>query len=102
MDSALLYALTGVGLFAVGLYGTIARGRPLRQVLAVNVCGSGVFLFLVASAARPEAPMIDPVPHALVLTGLVVAISATALALTLIGRLSEAEAEPPAGGDEPR
>jgi multicomponent Na+:H+ antiporter subunit C len=39
----------------------------------------------VAYRNRAEAP--DPVPHAMVLTGIVVAVSATAFALSLVRRL---------------
>jgi multicomponent Na+:H+ antiporter subunit C len=102
MDAAWLYGLTGVALFAMGLHGVVAAPRPLRQVLGVNVCASGVFLFLVAMAARPPASPPDPVPQAMVLTGLVVSISATALALTLIGRLAPPGDPPPREDDERR
>ena len=37
--------------------------------------------------------MADPVPHALVLTGIVVAVSATAMALALGKRLQELDDE---------
>ena len=59
----------------------------LRKVLALNVMGSGVFLLLIAAAYRGPDAAPDPVPHALVLTGIVVAVSATALALALGRRL---------------
>jgi multicomponent Na+:H+ antiporter subunit C len=42
---------------------------------------------LVAVAYRGLEKAPDPIPHALVLTGIVVAVSATALALTLGQRL---------------
>jgi multicomponent Na+:H+ antiporter subunit C len=84
--AALPFALAGGLLFALGLHALLVRARLLRKVLAVNVAGTGVFLLLVAAAHRADgAP--DPVPHALVLTGIVVAVSATALALALIRRL---------------
>jgi len=83
------YALIGVGLFTLGLYALIVHPHLLRKILAINVMGSGVFLVLVALSARtPQAP--DPVPHAMVITGIVVAISATALALALMLRLRDA------------
>ncbi len=88
MNHALLYALLGVGLFVLGLYTLIIRPHLLRKILALNVMGSGVFLVLVALADRP--PGVDPVPHAMVITGIVVAVSATALALALMLRV-EAE-----------
>jgi multicomponent Na+:H+ antiporter subunit C len=89
MSSVFFYALTGVGLFTLGLYALIVYTHLLRKILAINVMGSGIFLLLVSLAARTRgAP--DPVPHAMVITGIVVAISATALALVLMLRLREA------------
>jgi multicomponent Na+:H+ antiporter subunit C len=82
VSAADLFALSGAALFGVGLWGFVARRHFVRRVLAVNVLGSGVFLVLLAVAARPEGEP-DPVPAALVLTGLVVSASATALALAL-------------------
>jgi len=49
--------------------------------------GAGVFMLLIAVAYRGPGLPPDPVPHALVLTGIVVAVSATALALALVRRL---------------
>lgn len=87
MTAALLYAVTGVALFGIGFYAVVAHPHRLRKVLAFNVMGSGVFLVLVALASRtPNAPP-DPVPHAMVLTGVVVAVSATAVALSLVRRI---------------
>ena len=86
MSQALLYALTGAVLIGIGVFGLLRSQHPLRQLLAVNVIGASIFLILVAFAARGgEAP--DPVPHAMVLTGIVIAISATAYGLALIRRL---------------
>lgn len=88
MSAAFFYALTGAGLFLLGLYALIVYPQLLRKILAINVMGSGVFLVLVALASRnPQAP--DPVPHAMVITGIVVAVSATALALALMLRLRQ-------------
>jgi multicomponent Na+:H+ antiporter subunit C len=59
----------------------------LRKVTALNLMGSGVFLGLIALGARTPSGPPDPVPQAMVLTGIVVAVSATALMLALIRRL---------------
>jgi multicomponent Na+:H+ antiporter subunit C len=87
MTSAVLYLLCGGGLFLIGLYGVARRTQLLHQVLALNVMGSGVFMVLLALSVRSSPS--DAVPQALVLTGIVVAISATALALALIKRLQQ-------------
>jgi multicomponent Na+:H+ antiporter subunit C len=98
VSQPLLYALSGVALFAVGLLGVVGHRDLVRRILGVNLAGSGVFLVMVALAAR-AAPA-DPVPHALVLTGLVVSVSATALGLALAVRLHRDTGAPRAPGEE--
>jgi multicomponent Na+:H+ antiporter subunit C len=93
VNTAFLYALTGAGLFALGLYALIVHAHLLRKILAFNVMGSGVFLVLTALAQRTGA-LPDPVPHAMVITGIVVAVAATALALMLTIRLTAATGRP--------
>ena len=85
----LLYAMVGVALFVIGLRGALLRRSLLGRVLAINVCGAGLFLVLIAIAYRGPGTAPDALPHALVLTGIVVAVSATALALALGRRLQE-------------
>lgn len=101
MSQPFFYALVGVGLFVLGLYALIVYEHLLRKFLAINIMGSGVFLVLVSLAARvPGIP--DPVPHAMVITGIVVAVSATALGLVLMLRLQDVtgKAELPQDPDE--
>jgi multicomponent Na+:H+ antiporter subunit C len=81
MTPGLIYALAGVLLFALGLAGVFLLTHALRRILAFNLMGSGAFLTLVGLAQRDGG--VDPVPQAMVLTGIVVAVAATALALTL-------------------
>ena len=88
MSSAFLFALVGAGLFSLGLYALIVHAHLLRKILAINVMGSGVFLILVALGGRTPGGSPDPVPQAMVITGIVVAVSATALALTLLLRMA--------------
>ena len=87
MTVSLMYALTGVVLISMGFYALVVYPHLIRKLLAINVTGAGVFLFMVAAADSAGAEVPDPVPHAMVLTGIVVAISATALALVLINRI---------------
>jgi len=83
MTGHLLYALAGGMLFCMGWLGLIVQPHLLRKIMAWNVMGTGVFLVLVALAARGGTGSFDPVPHALVLTGIVVAVSGTAVAIKL-------------------
>ena len=85
MTSGLLFALVGAALFALGVAGVVLIDHLLRRILAFNLMGSGAFLVLVGLAQRNGVP--DPVPQAMVLTGIVVAVAATALALALVRKL---------------
>jgi len=93
ISTQLLYALAGVGLFAIGLRATLLHHLLLPRLLALNVCGAGVFLIFIAIAYAGIEGMPDPVPHALVLTGIVVAVSATAMALALGRRLENIKSD---------
>lgn len=82
-----LYALAGIVLFVLGLHAVILRTHLMRKILALNVMSSGVFLILAALGRRGQSVAADPVPHALVITGIVVAVAATALMLVLMLRI---------------
>jgi len=92
MSTVTLFGLCGAGLVGIGLYGLIIHPEPLRKLLAFNILGGGVFLLLGVIARRAAAAGFDgdPVPQAIVITGIVVAFSATALAATLLLKLSDA------------
>jgi multicomponent Na+:H+ antiporter subunit C len=84
-----LYGMTAALLFWLGLHGVISGAEVLRKIMAVNIMGGGVFLLLVSVARRNYVETPDPVPHAMVLTGIVVALSATAFAIALARRLAQ-------------
>ena len=92
MTSATLAGLVGAALVGLGLYGLIASAQPLRKILAFNLMGSGVFLVfgIIARKGAAAGLQADPVPQAMVITGIVVAFSASALAVALVLRLFEA------------
>ncbi len=85
-----LYAVAGVLVFLIGLLRLVTSTHLLRLVLALHVMGSGVFLVLIATAYRDGAPDPDPVPHAMVLTGIVVTMAVTAFAVALVRRIHAA------------
>ena len=89
MTSPILAGLVGAALVGLGLYGLIASPEPLRKILAFNVIGSGVFLVfgIVARKGAAAGLASDPVPQAMVITGIVVAFAASAIAVALVLRL---------------
>ncbi len=92
MTAATLYGICSTALIGLGLYGLMAHPEPFRKILAFNLLGGGVFLLLGVVARRGAAMGFggDPVPQALVITGLVVAFAATAVAVALLLRFSHA------------
>ncbi len=100
MSQFLAYSTAGTIIFCMGLYGLISRPHLLRKIVSVNIMGGGIFLFLISVGRRNFDEIPDPVPHAMLLTGIVVALSATAFAIslarriyTLTGRTTLGEAE---------
>ncbi|WP_135826371.1 cation:proton antiporter subunit C [Halorussus ruber] len=95
--------LAAVALVAIGLGVLVGERGRLKKVLGINVFQTGILLFLVAAAyrtggraplARPataDAPSVNPLPHVLVLTAIVVGVSLTALALALVIRVRREE-----------
>ena len=87
MSSALFWMGVGAALWLLGLHGLLTLRQALRRIIAFNLMGSGVFLVMIALATRSQPS--DPVLVALVVTGLVVAVSATALALRLASAVQD-------------
>jgi multicomponent Na+:H+ antiporter subunit C len=99
--SVLVYGITAVVLVGIAIWGFFVRADLLRRVIALNVLGAGIFLLLVAVARRVPSEAPDPVPHAMVLTGIVVAVSASAFALVLLRRIYDTTGRLILPDDEP-
>jgi multicomponent Na+:H+ antiporter subunit C len=102
VNAATLYGLVAAALVAIGLFGVVVQAAVLRKILAFNLLGGGVFLLFgaVAKRAAGSGAGADPVPQAMVITGLVVAFAATALAVVMALRMHQITgaatvAEPP-------
>jgi multicomponent Na+:H+ antiporter subunit C len=89
MTIAAIFGICAATLIGIGAVGLVTRAHLLRRLVAFNVLGSGVFLMFGALGNRDPARLADPVPQAFVITGIVVALAATALAVALIVRLFE-------------
>ena len=85
-----------------GVYGVLASNHLLRKLMAMNIMQVGVIVFFIALAAKSgaTAPVIvdvdqsiqasgyvNPLPHALMLTAIVVSVSTTGVALALLIRI---------------
>lgn len=86
-------------LFSIGLVTLFLHPNLIKKIIGLNLMDTSVFLFLAAMGYVDggRAPILDqgaegafyinPVPGGLVLTGIVVAVSTTALFLALTCRL---------------
>ena len=77
-----LFIVTGVGIFVLGLLGVIVRKGYLHKLISVNIFTSGIFLIFISTTMQDANA--DPIVTALVLTGLVVTLGATAFGVMLI------------------
>lgn len=111
MSAATLFGLCAAVLVGLGLYGLIVSPQPLRKILSFNLIGNGIFLVCAVIARRGAGAGMggDPVPQALLITAIVVAFAASALAVALLLRLFEetgsatltVETPEPGGPDAP-
>jgi len=91
--------LVAVALFLVGAWILLSSGNLIKKIIGLNVMETSVFAFIVTTgmidggapplmSAGAQGPFASPLPHALVLTGIVVAVSVTSLALVLVLRVN--------------
>jgi multicomponent Na+:H+ antiporter subunit C len=92
MSGDVVFPILGVALFALGFAAFIGRRHLLWKIIALNITASGVSILLLTLPARTDGA-VDPVPQAMVLTGIVVMVAATALALALAVRLASLPAD---------
>lgn len=90
-------------LFVIGLYTVLTHPNLLKKVIGLNIMETAVFLFMVSvgyvsggnapilgTVKEPiTASYVNPLPTAMILTGIVVAVSITAYALSLIIKIYE-------------
>ena len=94
------YAVTAVILFGIGFTNLMLQQNLLRKVIGFNIMDTAIYLLLtsVGYIEGRTAPIltdgiisaqyyINPIPAGLVLTGIVVSVSVTALMLSLTVRL---------------
>ncbi|TVR68389.1 MAG: sodium:proton antiporter [Spirochaetaceae bacterium] len=85
--------LTAAGVFAIGLYGMLTQRDMIKICISISIMDSSFVMALVAAAYVPggAAPIagfealrfVDPLPHALALTAIVIGAGILAIALAL-------------------
>lgn len=89
-------------LFFLGIFGMITCKNYMKKLMCMNVMQIAVILFFLCFAQKTGAqiPVLDgilkaakdyinPIPHALMLTAIVVSLGTTGVALALLMRLKE-------------
>jgi multicomponent Na+:H+ antiporter subunit C len=86
-------------LMVLGLYGMLAKANLVKKLIGMSILQSSVIIFYVASASKWGAtvPVIDPafgttdsaryinpLPHTLMLTAIVVGVATTGVAFALM------------------
>lgn len=94
-----LYFLVLV-LLVIGLYGVLAKVNLVKKVIGLTIFSTAIYLFFIEGSVREggTTPIIDdrgsdpslyvnPVPHLLILTAIVVGVAVVGVALALLVRL---------------
>lgn len=95
-------------LLVIGLYGMIGKRSLIKKVVGLNILQSAIILFFIAGSLRegggvpilykvkqgaeqqniPEA-FVNPLPHVLMLTAIVVGVAITGAALAFLVRIRQ-------------
>lgn len=91
-----LHYTAAVILFLIGFYTMLSHSNLIKKIMGMNIMETAVFLLFISSGyvRGARAPIltsggeavayVNPLPSALILTGIVIAVSTTAFALNLI------------------
>ena len=85
-------------LLAIGLYGMLGKRNLIKKLIGMNIFQTAIFLFFIEGATKAggtvpiiseffgtdPASYINPLPHVLILTGIVVGLSLTGVALSFL------------------
>lgn len=92
-----MHFLTAMILFLIGFHTMLTHSNLIKKIIGMNIMETGIFLFFISIGyvRGGSAPIIgkgissfvNPLPSALILTGIVVGVSLTAFALALIIKL---------------
>ncbi len=112
MNDVLTFIISRVNYFiyiilmVLGMYGIIVKNNLLKKIIGMNILQTAIILFFISIGAKNKATVpivehahgaenhaihavnyINPLPHVLMLTAIVVAVATLGVALALIIRL---------------
>lgn len=83
-------------LLVIGLFGMIAKRNLIKKLIGLSIFQTAIFLFYIHGAIQPggtvpvwdprfasAAQYVNPLPHVLILTAIVVSVATTGVALAL-------------------
>ena len=95
-------------LMMIGLYGIMTKKNLVKKIIGMNILQTAVILFFISAGAKEEATIpiiehghdsahtalsashyINPLPHVLMLTAIVVAVATLGVALALVIRIHQ-------------
>ena len=89
-------------LMAVGVYGMISCGNYMKKLICMNIMQVAIIFFFLTFGQKDQATLpvlledvfgsdsyINPVPHALMLTAIVVSLGTTGVGLALLMKIKE-------------
>lgn len=88
--------IASVVLFGTGMYILLCDSNLVKKIIGSGIMSSAVFLLFIAAGnirggveplAGAVGVMVNPIPSALILTGIVVSLSVDAFALALVVRI---------------
>jgi len=85
-------------LLVIGVYGMIMKRNLLKKVIGMNIFQTAIFLFFIQGAQKTGASIpvlspelgsasesyLNPLPHVMVLTAIVVGVAITGVAISLL------------------
>ncbi|MCI8608994.1 MAG: cation:proton antiporter subunit C [Firmicutes bacterium] len=96
-----IYMLTFI-LFAVGIYGMVVCGNYMKKLMCMNVMQVSIIFFFLTFGQKEGGTLpvtiaqlfsaedyINPLPHALMLTAIVVSLGITGVGLALLMKIKE-------------
>jgi multicomponent Na+:H+ antiporter subunit C len=99
LTNSLIYWLVFI-FFLLGLYGILANSNYVKKLMAMNIMQVAVIIFFLVLGQKLGGTLpvlwgtdttvehyINPLPHALMLTAIVVSLSTTGVALALLMRI---------------